>query len=252
MRITTSSGIYTITNLVNNKIYVGFATNIRARLQYHKDRLKSNIHDNTYLQNSFNKYGIENFAFEELELCSIEFLASQENYWGNLLNATNRQFGFNIQPFHPDGRQSQSRESIEKRKISMKGVKRGSPSIQAIKNMCIAQKGKTVSLETRKKLSIINKNKPVNWKTIFAMKQANTGKKRLVVRKNFKLSEEHKIKLRNNNKVKKVIQKSLDDKFIKEWISASEIKRELGFDNSQISKCCRNKSKQAYGYKWNY
>ena len=37
---------------------------------------------------------------------------------------------------------------------------------------------------------------------------------------------------------------------IKEWQSANECKRELGFDNSHIAKCCRGEEEFAYGYRW--
>jgi len=51
---------------------------------------------------------------------------------------------------------------------------------------------------------------------------------------------------------KKIRQYSLDGVFIKEWESAMQIQRELGFNNSAISACCLNKHKQAYGYIWRH
>ena len=51
---------------------------------------------------------------------------------------------------------------------------------------------------------------------------------------------------------KKIRQYSLDGAFIKEWESAMQIQRELGFYNSAISACCLNKQKQAYGYIWRH
>ena len=51
---------------------------------------------------------------------------------------------------------------------------------------------------------------------------------------------------------RRIIQKDLDNKYIKEWLNATEIKRELGFDNSLIHKCCKGKRKIAYGYLWEY
>ena len=40
------SGIYQIRNLVNGKIYVGSAVNLRARMQSHFGELKNNKHNN--------------------------------------------------------------------------------------------------------------------------------------------------------------------------------------------------------------
>lgn len=50
----------------------------------------------------------------------------------------------------------------------------------------------------------------------------------------------------------KINQLSLDGKFIKEWESAHEIQRELGFAHNYIIAVCKNKFKQAYGFKWRY
>ena len=55
-----------------------------------------------------------------------------------------------------------------------------------------------------------------------------------------------------NKLSKKVRQYSLNGAFIKEWESAMQIQRELGFNNSAISACCLNKQKQSYGYIWRH
>lgn len=52
---------------------------------------------------------------------------------------------------------------------------------------------------------------------------------------------------------KPVNQYSKDGKtLIKIWNSMNEIERQLGFDNSSISKCCLGKHKSAYGFRWEY
>ena len=60
----------------------------------------------------------------------------------------------------------------------------------------------------------------------------------------------HKKSAENHKKT--VEQYDLQGNFIKEWRSATDIHKELGFSNSNIAKCCRNKSKTAYGYIWRY
>lgn len=42
------------------------------------------------------------------------------------------------------------------------------------------------------------------------------------------------------------------DEVIAEYHSVLEAARQLGINNSNISKCCLGKYKQAYGYKWKY
>ena len=49
------SCIYTITNIVNSKIYVGKTNNFNYRMSKHKYTLKNNIHINEHLQRAWNK-----------------------------------------------------------------------------------------------------------------------------------------------------------------------------------------------------
>lgn len=62
-------GVYLITNLENNKIYVGSTINsFKERWMAHIQKLRSNKHSNQYLQSSFNKYGENKFKFSILEV----------------------------------------------------------------------------------------------------------------------------------------------------------------------------------------
>ena len=50
---------------------------------------------------------------------------------------------------------------------------------------------------------------------------------------------------------KPVLQKNINTgEIIKEWPSAREITRQLGFDYRGISASCLSINKNAYGYKW--
>lgn len=51
---------------------------------------------------------------------------------------------------------------------------------------------------------------------------------------------------------KHINQFALDGLFVRAWYSAMDIKRELGYDNSAIIKCCKGKLTQAYGSIWKY
>ena len=53
-----------------------------------------------------------------------------------------------------------------------------------------------------------------------------------------------------NNNGKKIVQLSEKGELIKIWNSGMEIKRELGYDPSYISKCCNKKKDMCHGYKW--
>jgi hypothetical protein len=77
-------GIYKIQNKINNKCYIGSSINILTRLQKHKSLLRKNRHNNSYLQNAFNKYNESNFSMEILEICNLENLLEREQHYVNL------------------------------------------------------------------------------------------------------------------------------------------------------------------------
>lgn len=79
--------IYYIVCNLNNKKYIGSTlNNYEKRKLQHFYRLSKNNHSNKYLQDDYNKYGIENFEFIILEevLCNNENrVKEREDYWLN-------------------------------------------------------------------------------------------------------------------------------------------------------------------------
>jgi len=73
-----TSGIYQIRNLVNGKRYVGSAIDVKERLHNHFCSLRNNRHCNSHLQNAFNLYGEDNFAFEPIFYCRKKDLLNFE------------------------------------------------------------------------------------------------------------------------------------------------------------------------------
>ena len=69
-----STGIYKITNLINNNAYIGLSINIEKRWLAHKERSQDvfNKEYDKILYKAFRKYGIDNFKFEILEECKPE------------------------------------------------------------------------------------------------------------------------------------------------------------------------------------
>lgn len=105
------SGIYTITNIINGKIYVGYAINLNRRWSQHLSEIKNGSHSNSYLSKAIKKYGIDSFKFEILVECDIEFLASEEHYWATILKAHNKDYGYNLRPTHPYDKPSVRKEA---------------------------------------------------------------------------------------------------------------------------------------------
>ncbi len=87
-------GIYTITNTVNGKVYVGSTVNFASRWYWHKFGLKHGNHGNPHLQRAWNKYGPEMFDFAVVEVCPKESLDQQEGVWMGDLKAFTH--GYNL------------------------------------------------------------------------------------------------------------------------------------------------------------
>ena len=77
-----TQGIYKITDLINNKCYIGQSRNIESRIKKHFSNLEKNIHHSKYLQEDFNKYGKENFSIEILETINdLDLLLIVEDFY---------------------------------------------------------------------------------------------------------------------------------------------------------------------------
>lgn len=75
------TGIYCILCKTSEKMYIGYANDIYGRWRVHLRKLRNNIHDNAYLQNSWNKYTESDFDFSIVEECSKEDLKERERYY---------------------------------------------------------------------------------------------------------------------------------------------------------------------------
>jgi group I intron endonuclease len=89
-------GIYKITNKKNNKVYVGSSIELEKRKEKHFWMLKKGIHDNKFLQSSFDRDGIENFTFEIIEICDMNELVEKENFYILENNSNDMKFGYNL------------------------------------------------------------------------------------------------------------------------------------------------------------
>lgn len=79
-------GVYTITNKLNGKVYVGSTSaTFGARWRQHRYNFRKGNHHSIYLQRSFDKYGESNFIFEILEITEPNICVDIEQYWINLI-----------------------------------------------------------------------------------------------------------------------------------------------------------------------
>lgn len=77
-------GIYKITNVKNNKIYVGQSNDIYRRFYEHQTKGESS---RIPVDVAIQKYGKDSFIYEVLEECDITELNQKETFWIRKLNA---------------------------------------------------------------------------------------------------------------------------------------------------------------------
>ena len=115
--------IYQIRNLINCKTYIGSTINIKNRWRHHKRGLNNNKHHNAHLQNSWNKYGENNFVIEIIDTnIDKKCLIKTEGMWIILLSSYEKQFGYNFSkhPDIPNRGISKSRELILKTALKIR------------------------------------------------------------------------------------------------------------------------------------
>lgn len=92
-----NQGIYMILNTINNKCYIGSSNNISRRKYEHFKDLERNRHYNSYLQASYNKYGVDKFTFIILErIKDTAELCKKECSWISLKNSMDKNHGYNL------------------------------------------------------------------------------------------------------------------------------------------------------------
>lgn len=102
-----SSGVYTITNKANGKIYVGSSSNIEKRWKTHLNSLQKGMHHNCKLQNDYVKYSENYFELNILEETTNNLKTKEDQYIAKL---NSKETGYNIADanfgdtltYHPD------------------------------------------------------------------------------------------------------------------------------------------------------
>lgn len=229
--------IYSITNLKNNKRYIGITSNAYNRKRVHFWALKNNRHCNEKLQNSYNKYGEDNFIFEIIETIDSDdrmVALERENFYikkyDSYKNGYNKSLGF-------DGSvlQKRSNETILKLIKRMKGNK--------------YWLGKKHTKETKDKISLANKNKVVTKVTREKLSKALKGKQ--IGEKNPFYNKKHTEETKNKIR-EKVGKKVLCIETGIVYLTSVECSKQLNINRSNICKVCRGTAKSAGGYTFKY
>ena len=89
------TGIYKITNTLNQKVYIGQAVNIAERWKQHiKRALGAEPLTQNKLYPAMQKDGVWNFTFEIVEVCDKPQLNEREQYWQQFFGA--KEYGYSI------------------------------------------------------------------------------------------------------------------------------------------------------------
>ena len=89
------TGIYKITNIENQKCYIGQATSLADRWKQHIKRgVGAEVPTRNKLYPAMYELGPENFTFEVLEECERTKLDEREDFWQNFYQA--KEFGYSI------------------------------------------------------------------------------------------------------------------------------------------------------------
>lgn len=214
-------GIYKITCLKNFKYYIGSSINLDRRKKQHFQSLLNNKHANIKLQRSYNKYGVENFRFDIIELLETsKNLLKREQFYID----TTKPY-FNI-------------------------CKIAGNSLGVIRRE-----------KTKEKLRQANLGlKHPNWRNKIKS-EAQGGNKHWTKKKKFstnsktKMSNSQKNLYKNGYKspaCKKINQFTTEDVFVKTWESAKEVEKHLNISTSSVSQVLTGKNKTAGGFKWKY
>jgi group I intron endonuclease len=174
--------IYKITNLINNKIYIG-------QSRYKNDNY---FGSGVNIKNAIEEYGKNNFVKEYIDEAFNQLeLDEKEKYWIKITDAQNPIIGYNI----ADGGWNHLTITEDIKKKISKTIKEKyingyvnnrlgcSISNETKKKISNSNKGKVLSEETKKKISNSNKGKVLS---------EETRKKISDIKKNTKLSESHK------------------------------------------------------------
>lgn len=218
------------------------------RLAHHKSELKHNRHANSYLQNSWNKYGSENFSFLIVEQCTEDQLDERERYYIQYYQTMNREHGYNRES-GGSKLKHMSEDSKKKMSEAKQGVYDGDKN--PMYGVCIKW-----TEERRQKMSerFSGCNNPMYGKHVeFSQEwKAEHSKRMSGVNNPFygqKHTEETKLRMRKNNRLKKQVT-CIETGAT--YDSVQEAGRQTGVYSDSIGKCCRGTQHTAGGYHWQY
>ena len=258
-------GVYKISNIKDGRYYIGHSQNIEKRFKTHKYNLKRGKHINMFLQNSYNKYGLDSFTFEIIhKFDNVE--KSKEKELEYLQNLEIRKELFNLN-YNNDGGDMLSHHP-NKKEIIKKGIETKKKNIELMteeqrkksyskfgeKNGMF---GKTHTKEAREIIS--NKNKGNTYRLGYKCSEEICKKISVIAKQRIREknpffgkvhSEEARKKISESNlgkKPKNMIKIIVDDII---YDSITEAGRQLGLNTTVVLWRLKSKNPNFDNYKY--
>lgn len=256
------SGIYKITNIINNKVYVGQSKNLNTRYKRHLYRIKRNEHHNDHIQRAFDKYGADSFKYEVLEeIKDLSLLDTREKFWIDNYGGINSDDTYNL--MDPLRKEFSDYVRI---KLSINSSGENNPNYgnkwtdEQKEEMSKSRKG--ISLEERigKEKSNLVKEKMRQSQTgrihpeevKEKIRQANIGDKNPAYGKGDRQTgEKNPMWGKESSQRKVLLQFDKYGNFIKEYEFLSQVKDD-GFHIGNVASAARGNLKSSGGYIWKY
>lgn len=217
-------GIYKITFIPKNIVYIGQSLDISTRLSQHRNKLSLNKHENSKLQNYYNKYWLDSFKFEIIEQCKENELTDREQYWIDYYGGIESKNTFNSRTAELKGHLSEHTKTLLS--ISHKGLLTG-------------DKNPSKRLDVRKKISNKLRGRKNPMKTYeLRLKMSKTRKEKGIA------------KGKNNPKAFSVLQYDLNMNFIAEYETCKEASVKTHTHFTSISAVVNGKRKKANNFIW--
>lgn len=260
--------IYRITNLINNKSYIGYSKNYKIRWKQHENSINTNG-GCTVLKQAILKYGLENFKFELMIICFDEAMGSIEIEYIKKYN-TQVPNGYNISSGGTATCGFTGKKHTEETKLKLSNYFKNKYNSLERKTKLSLQAKKQFSIEeNRKKMSDIIKNSTNFKKALNSMKELKIGPytekkddlKHLISKSMKKYHSKFNITNelvnpmieKNINKFgKKVYQYTIDNIYIDEYKSIGQASKATNVPKSSIQNVLHKRTTYAGGFLWSY
>lgn len=229
--------IYRITNMANDRYYIGSAESFARREWQHKYDLRKGKHKNPRLQAAWNKYGEEMFVFEVLEeVPEGEATFDRENVY--LHEHVGKPECYNINTDAIGMRTGIPMSEASKRQLSKnrKGKHAGEDHYRY---------GQEVAPEVRAKISATQKGRPSPMK---GKKMSEQGRQNVIAA--IKRGEESHFygkRPKNADDLQKAVLAVLPDRSERCFESLSKMRDELGISLATIIRACKSGNPVKFG-----